>query len=60
MCYEESFFRSWATRKAQRREKSETVVERRAPVQPEQPAPVTRPAAEPARRKETEREMEVV
>jgi hypothetical protein len=59
MCYEESFFRSWASKRAQRREKPETVVERRAPV-PEQPAPLSKPAAEPARRKETERELEVV
>jgi len=58
MCYEESFFRSWARKRAERREKVDTVMERRTPAPPQQPAP--KPAAEPAKRKETERELEIV
>jgi hypothetical protein len=62
MCYEESFFRSWARKRAQRSEKPETVVERRTPEKPA-PAPSPtpgKPAATPSPRKETERELEIV
>jgi len=54
MCYEVKLFRSWATRKAEKREGNKPVTERdRAP-----PMPI-RPAATPEveRRKEVEREL---
>jgi hypothetical protein len=60
MCYEEGFFRNWARKRAQRREKLETVVKRRTPAQAQQQAPVSKPAAEHGTRKETERELEIV
>jgi hypothetical protein len=61
MCYEESFFRSWARKRAQRSEKPQTVVERRTPAKPApSPPPVSKPAATPSPRKETERELEIV
>jgi hypothetical protein len=60
MCYEESFFRSWARKRAQRSEKPETVVEHRTPPKPATSPPPVKPAAAPGPRKETERELEIV
>jgi hypothetical protein len=60
MCYEESFFRSWARKRAQRSEKPETVVERRTPEKPAPSPTPGKPAATPSPRKETERELEIV
>jgi hypothetical protein len=60
MCYEESFFTRWARKRAQRREKSEAVVERTAPKQPPEPTPAPARAAGATRPKKTERELEVV
>lgn len=60
MCYEESFLLRRLRQRAQRRETSEHVVERPAPKQPARPAPVPTGAAGAPKRKETERELEVV
>lgn len=58
MCYEESFFRRWAKRRAQQREESKPVVEHAAPAtQPGQPAPIP---TEAKKRKEVERELDTV
>jgi hypothetical protein len=57
MCYEERLFRSWGTKKTQKREENHLVTERdRAP-----PMPI-RPAATPEveRGKEVERELEEI
>ena len=57
MCYEERLFRSWATKKADKRRGNKPVTESdRAP-----PMPI-RPAATPEveRRKEVERELEEI
>jgi hypothetical protein len=59
MCYEESFFRMWLKKGARRRDQVETVVERPAPKQPDQPVPAPAAATAP-QRKEVEREAEVV
>jgi hypothetical protein len=59
MCYEESFFRMWGKRAARRDEKVENVVERSSPRQADQPPPVPTTANAP-KRKEVEREPEVV
>lgn len=57
MCYEERLFRSWATKKAQKREKNQPVTEHDRP----QIVPI-RPALTPetTRRKEVERELEEI
>lgn len=60
MCYQESFITRWARKRAQRREKSEAVVERIAPKQPTEPTPVPTRAAVASKQKKTERELEVV
>ena len=60
MCYEESFFTRWARKRAQRREKSEAVVERIAPKQPIQPTSVPMRPAVATKQKKTERDLEVV
>lgn len=60
MCYEESFFRSWARKRAQRSEKRETVIEHRTPPKPAPSPTPSKPAATPSPRKETERELEIV
>lgn len=60
MCYEETFLQRWARKRAQRREKSEAVVERAAPKQPSRPEPVPTGTAGSAKAKETERDLEVV
>ena len=60
MCYEESFYTRWARKRAQRREKTEAVVERTAPKQPTQPTPVATQPARATEPKKTERELEVV
>jgi hypothetical protein len=58
MCYEESFYRSWAARKkVQKRESQQPVIEPdRAELKPVDPAPV----AETTRPKEVERELEEI
>jgi hypothetical protein len=60
MCYEESFFTRWARKRAQRRERSEPVVERIAPEQLSQPTPVPTRAAGATKPKKVERDLEVV
>jgi hypothetical protein len=57
MCYEERLFRSWATKKAQKREENHPVTERdRSRVMPIGDAPTP----ETKRRKEVERELEEI
>ena len=57
MCYEESFFRPWAARKDQKRERNQPVTGRERP----QPEPVSSEGAGEAKpRKETERELEEI
>ena len=57
MCYEENFFRQWASKKAQKLEENKRAIER-APTtrQPVRPAPVT----ETKQPKEVETELETV
>ena len=55
MCYEERLFRSWATKKVQKREENHAVTEHdRSQVIPIRAAPTP----ERQRRKEVERELE--
>jgi hypothetical protein len=57
MCYEESFYRSWARKKVQKRESRQPVTEPdRTELKPVDPAPV----AETTRPKEVERELEEI
>jgi hypothetical protein len=57
MCYEERLFRSWATKKTQKREDNKPVTESvRSPAVPIRPVP----APETTRRKEVERELEEI
>jgi hypothetical protein len=57
MCYEQRLFRSWATKKAQKREENKPVTERAPPqVVPIRPAPTP----ETTRRKEVERSLEEI
>jgi hypothetical protein len=57
MCYEERLFRSWATKKAKKREENKPVTERARPqVVPIRPAPTP----ETTRRKKVERELEEI
>ena len=60
MCYEESFFQRWARKRAERRQKSEAVVERDTPKQPTQPTPAPMTATKPNRSKQRERDVETV
>jgi hypothetical protein len=57
MCYEESLFRSWTEKKAQKRQRDTASMERAGPVeQPIRPAPLP----ETTRPKEAERELETI
>ena len=57
MCYDERLFRSWTTKRAQKREKIQPVTEReRSQATPMRPAPTP----ETQTRKETERELEEI
>jgi len=57
MCYEERLFRSWATKKVQKREENHAVTEHdRSQVIPIRAAPTP----ERQRRKEVERELEEI
>jgi hypothetical protein len=57
MCYEERLFRSWATKKAQKREKNLPMTERdRSRLTPIRAAPTP----DTKRRKEVEREFEEI
>jgi hypothetical protein len=58
MCYEESFLRRWAKRRAQQREEPKPVVERATPAMPAGKPDVI--PAEGRKRKEVERELEIV
>jgi hypothetical protein len=60
MCYEESFFRRWAKKRAEHRQKSEAVVEHEPHKQPAQPTSAPTTAANPKKSKQPEREEEVV
>jgi hypothetical protein len=60
MCYEESFFRRWAKKRAEYRQKSEAVVEREPLRQPAQPTSEPTTTTNPKRSKQPEREVEVV
>jgi hypothetical protein len=57
MCYEESFFRRWAKRRAEHRQTSEAVVEQEPH---KQPTSVPTTAANPKKSKQSQRELEVV
>jgi hypothetical protein len=52
MCYEERLFRSWATKKAQKREKDQPLTERARQATPMRPAPTPQTQT----RREVERE----